>query len=212
MFRHIFVLVTLTLSLMACVTISNPLRPGDIREFKLVDISVTAAPGAVTTWPEIDGEEPAASSTQAEAQKTRAPVAVVERDRLLSERLRERFAQRIGPQLRGERPVRAIVTIVAFEILSKSQRTVSGGHHRLKADVVLADARSGQELLAYRDQKATQFAGGGAAAVVGGLVGGGIGGMVGGLVANAAAEARTINAEVLIDSYLDDYAKWLLAS
>jgi hypothetical protein len=165
---YLYFLIIALSALAGCQTVPNrELSTAEIGSLRLVSVSVMVSPGAIKSWPEIDGDKPA-TTTGAVAASSARSVSPAERDRRLVDRIHNAVSTKIGPRLTGSRPVRAVVSVREFEIIPKEQRAMTGGRHKMIADVTLIDAGTGQELLAYREQTASLTAAGGAAGIVGG--------------------------------------------
>jgi len=90
------------------------------------------------------------------------------------------------------RPVRVEIKVKEVEIASAVQRILVGGHHRLRADVDLVDARSGVVILAFSEQGAMAQAGQG----------------IGGVLLDKAFLGDPIDR--VIQNYATQYRNWLL--
>ncbi|MGO4389232.1 DUF4410 domain-containing protein [Microvirga sp. 2YAF29] len=157
-------------------------------------VAVSFQPGARIRWG--DGERAYAASKgqntlQAEeAAKSDEGQAHIRN--AIATRLTQAFEKSLKGELTGARPVRVEIKVKEVEIASAVQRILIGGHHRLRADVDLVDARSGAVVLAFSDQGAMAQAGQG----------------IGGVLLDNAFLGDPIDR--VIQNYATQYRNWLL--
>ena len=194
MFSRLLMIVSLGLMLGGCVTASNTLAPNQVATMRFQSVSVSFQPGSRIWWG--DGERAYAASKgqnalQAEeAAKSEEGQAYIRN--AIAPRLSQAFEKNLRPELTGARPVRVEIKVKEVEIASAIQRFLIGGHHRLRADVDLVDARSGAVILAFSDQGAMAQAGQG----------------VGGVLLDNAFLGDPIDR--VIQNYATQYRNWLL--
>ncbi len=194
MFSRLLMIMGLGLMLGGCVTASNTLAPDQVATMRFQSVAVTFQPGARIWWG--DGERAYAASKgqnvlQAEeAAKSEEGQAYIRN--AIATRLSQAFEKNLRPELTGARPVRVEIKVKEVEIASAIQRILIGGHHRLRADVDLVDARSGAVVLAFSDQGAMARAGQG----------------VGGVLLDNAFLGDPIDR--VIQNYASQYRNWLL--
>jgi hypothetical protein len=182
--------------LAACATVApNTLSPQEIAGLKLTAVAVTFKPDAQVQWD--DGLRLYAESKGLNYLQLPAGVTPEEQTFMrdaLARKLKEAMTKDLGVTLHGSRPVRLDVSVIRFDITSPLQRVVIGGGYSMNADVNIVDARTGAVLLPYPNVTTILIAGNG----------------IGGAAVQAIIEATgQPAADRVIDSFADQYAKWL---
>lgn len=194
MFSRVFILMSLGLMLAGCVTASNTLAPDQVATMRFQSVSVFFQPDARIWWG--DGERAYAASKGRNAFQAEEAVKSEEGQAYLRKEIATRLSQAFEKNLRGEltgnRAVRVEIKVKEVEIASAVQRILVGGHHSLRADVDLVDARSGAVILAFSDQ--------------GVMAKGGQG--IGGVLLDNAFLGDPIDR--VIQNYATQYRNWLL--
>ena len=181
--------------LAACAAVApNTLSPQEVAGLKLTAVAVTFKPDAQIQWD--DGLRLYAESKGLNYLQLPAGVTPEEqvfmRD-ALTRKLKEAMTKDLGATLHGSRPVRLDVSVIRFDITSPLQRVVVGGGYSMNADVNIVDARTGAVLLPYPNVNTVLIAGGGVA----------------GAAVQAIIDSNQPAADRVIDSFANQYAKWL---
>ena len=168
MLRRILVIGLISLALAGCVTASNTLPADQVSNLRLQSVVVRYPSGVFIWWG--DGER-AYAATKGTPTLTAETVADTDEGRpyiraAISAKLIAAIEAALKPELIGLRPVRIEIDVKRVEITSVVQRILVGGHHNMRADVNVVDAKSGAVLLAFTDQVATAAAGGGIGGVL----------------------------------------------
>jgi hypothetical protein len=156
-------------------------------------VNVSFAPGAKISWGE--GERAYASTKGVPAHQSNTVANTPEGQayirNAIGSKVKAAMERHLG-RLKGTRLVRVEVKVTDVEIASAVQRVLVGGHHSMRGDVVLVDAKTGEVLSAYPAQTAMGVAGQGIA---------------GALIDQAIAPDPI---DRVADNYAAQYGHWLL--
>jgi hypothetical protein len=175
----------LCLLLAGCASLpQNTLAVNEIATYKLESVAVSVPPDAHIWWGNAEREfaEKHGEKVLAELRATKEGREAVEASAKeainnspqckqyqqdeASRRLQSALMGYVGPELRGNQPVRLEVVLHELTIPSAVQRVVIGGTPAMSASATLVDARTGKVLLTYPKLLAIGFAGNGVAGVL----------------------------------------------
>jgi hypothetical protein len=197
MLRRITGAVVAALALTGCATVApSTVSVDDVRNFRPVSIEVKAAPDARIIW--ATGEEAyirATGQTATVDAFTPTPQAKAFLADLASQKLKSALDQKLAGVMSGSRPVRVVTTITGVDIPSAGRKILVGGSNQLRADTVILDAKTGQQLTTYRGAQSYNFQGAGLLGVA-----------TQALVDDVRGSGGY---EMLATTYANDFSRWL---
>ncbi len=194
-----FLVLCVVMLLGGCMSVPPPsLSVGDLQQYRLVDVAVENA-AVIRSWPiqETAFLESAAANADLRSRLETEPASnfpqvTAHFQRALAERSRAEMMRHVGPVLSGQRPVRAVIRLKAFDVPSAARRVFVDSAAKIQADIDLVDAATGATLLRYEGPLRTRP-------------------MVGGFATGIAlALDRSDVGAALLDDYLVAYQNWLV--